>query len=381
MPSKTKIVRDCKRKPVRFTSMIVPNDQLDTIVPYGGMFTTHVTPTDHVYAGIKPLNIPVADRTEQDFIPVMSPASGRVIEIFDGHRITIDHGCGVYSILMVVDRLAGPLAAYADEIKAAGYLSVDVPVRAGQAIGMQRDHAIDFNVFASSTWLSGLANPYSYAFGEAWKPYTADPRPYFTPPLRDLFTSRLQRVSEPRIHRIDHDVIGTAAGSWFLDGTIGYSGRLIADVAGSADPTVNTRPIIGKACSCWSHLSMARHWVDPTAWILSIGSWSTLDGSDADQRMLRIPEGGLSPEDVTAASGTVVYEIVQPMRIDPDGWTPGPPGAPDPIGYRLTPGPGVIGLLALRVNAEGTLTMELDLAHTRVTEFAGFTSAQRTYHR
>lgn len=381
MPARTSVTRDCKRKPVRFTSMIVPHDELDTIVPYGGMFTTHVTPTDHAYVGIRAMSIPVAQRTEEDFIPVMSPAGGRVIEIYAGHRITIDHGCGVYSILMVVDRLSGPLAKYAQRVKRSGYVSVDVPVAAGEVVGMQRDHAIDFNVFASGTWLRGLANPYSYAFGEAWKPYTTDPRAYFTVPLGQLFTGMLQRVSEPRIHRIDHDVAGAAVGSWFLAGTIGYSGRRVADVAGSADPTVNTRPLADKACSCWSHLSVTRHWVDPAVWIVSLGSWAAMDGSDADQRMLVIPDGTPAPEEVTEATGTVIYPIVQPVRVDPDGWVPGAPGAPDPIGYRLVPGPGVLGLLALRVNSDGTLTMELDLTHTQVSDFAGFSAAQRTYHR
>lgn len=373
--------RNCAKRPVRFTSMIVPEDELSTIVPYGGMFTAHVTPTDHAYVGINPMFEDPATRTEDDYIDVLSPAAGRVVEIHDGYRFTIDHGCGVYSVYMVVERLAGPLAQYAEEVKSRGFLAVNVPVAAGMVIGRQRDSSIDYNVFAASTWLRGLANPYSYAMGEGLKPYTADPRPFFTSRLRSLFNSQLQRTSEPRIGRIDHDVAGTAAGSWFLDGTIGYNGRLTSLVAHSSDPQVLTAPLADKACVCWGHLAIAPHWVDPSAWIVSLGSWRALDGSDADQRLIKLSPGQPSPHEITAASGMVVYQIGIPMRVDPPGWVPGPPRAPDPIGYTITSGPGVVGLLAVQVNDDGTLSLEVDLTRTEIADFPGFTSAKRIFHR
>lgn len=33
------------------------------------------------------------------------------------------------------------------------------------------------------------------------------------------------KTSSPRVGKLDHDVIGTAAGNWFLDGTFGYGGN------------------------------------------------------------------------------------------------------------------------------------------------------------
>jgi len=53
--------------------------------------------------------------------------------------------------------------------------------------------------------------------------------------------------------------------------------------------------------------------------------------------------------------------------------------SPFPVGYQAVPGPSKQGTMAVRVNADGSLTVEV-IANPSGT-FSGFTSAARTYTR
>lgn len=363
----------CKASTVKFTSAVLPIDHLAPSTPYGMMVGYHVTPIDHGYIGVDTLNLSETDRTRAAFLPITSPAAGTVIQVqsLEGptpnYRMVINHGCGVYTAYMVMDQVATGIA-------------VGTKVAAGQQIGAQRDHPMDFNVFSSGTWLSGFANPLSYAYGESWKPYTADPSGFWPTNIANAYAAQMQRTSSPRWGKIDYDVVGSASGNWFLDGTAGYSGIPISDLGPGRFFQFGSVP--GKNYYAYGHLAIAPHWVDPTVWIASMGSFLDPNG-DASQheygQFYLDTAGKPTPDTLTAANGTVVYDLYQPSPADAHG-QPIPqtsPTAPLPIGYTVVKG-SLMGSLALRVNADGSLTMQT----TRQGEtFTAFTAAARTFRR
>ena len=368
---------------VTFTSPIVRLDDLLRTVPQGGMIGDHVTPIDHGYIGVKPLTIPLATRTERDYVPIYAPADGEVIEISllgipTSIRIVLAHGCDTYSVFMVVNRLSGALGHLQNDLLATGRLAPNIRLLAGEEFAEQRDNPIDFAVQDGASWLPGFVAPFSYAEGEASKPYTVDPWPYFAPDLDKAFQASLQRIVSPRWGRIDQDLPGTAAGNWFLDGTLGYSGRSI-ETFRSATTTLSGGNVEGKNSYAWSHLAIARHWVQPAKWIFSIGWWKDERG-DPGQWLIEVRTGQPEPTALTADSGVVVY------RLQRFGTSVAPTSeesrdkVPMPINYDVVPF-GTEGLVAVQVNADGTLTIELKPAAQDPASFRGFSAAKRTYRR
>ncbi len=186
----------------------------------------------------------------------------------------------------------------------------------------------------------------------------------------------MQRVAPPRWGRIDLDIDGTAAGTWFLAGTMGYTGHRIESFRGTERPAGGVVP--GKKTYAWSHLAIVRHVVQPGRWMFSTGWWSDSAG-DPVQLMLIGPNGQPEPSALTAASDTMVYELWSWI----DG--PRPPGgsySPLPIDYFVNP-VALRGLVAMRVNADRSLTMEIvPMADGQGRpSFAGFSQASRTYRR
>ena len=361
---------------VTFTSPVIRLEDLLTIVPQGIMVTDHVTPIDHGYIGVRPLAKPRASRTEADFVPITAPADAEVIEVSSlgsptSIRIVLAHGCETYSVLMVVNRLSGALAYLQDDLLRQPQLRPDIRVLAGEELGQQRDNPLDFSVHDGAAWLPGLLAPFSYTTGEAWKPYTVDPWPYFTPGLAAAYEGAMQRIAMPRWGRIDQDVRGTASGNWYLSGTVGYSGRPVDDFRSGVP--LRGGMVDGKLAYSWSHLAFARHAVNTTRWIMSIGWWKDERG-DTAQWVLDVGSGQPEPSQLTAASGMVVYRLwnwTQPMAVN---------DAPQQVGYQITP-VGVVGLIAVQVNGDDTIGIELVPGARDPSAFSAFSSAKRMYRR
>lgn len=375
----------CAPSSIKFTSPVIPLDQIAPIIPYGAMIGGHVTPIDHAYLGVKSLYKAPASRTESDYISVTSPADGTITELSSlgsptSHRVVIRHGCNLVSVFMVLNRPSGVLAPYAAELASKGSVSVNVAVKAGQEFGQQRDNALDFNVFDGTSWLSGFANPFSYTSQDQTKPYTANPLPFFTPAIQAAYEAQLQRTTGNRIGKIDYDVIGAASGNWFLDGTIGYSGNLITTYK-NATSLVIGGSVAGKNDYSWSHLAIAPEPVDTTKWIFSTGWWTNPDG-DATQVMMNIGGGQVTPDKLTAASGLVAYQLVTFVVNNPPGSPTAAAGTMPPYAVGYTVGAGMVrGVVGLQVNADGSLSVEINTAMTSASQFTSFTAAKRTYHR
>ncbi len=364
---------------VTFTSPVINPDDLISTIPQGMMIDGHVTPIDHGYLGVRTLATPQAQRTDADWLPVYAPADGTITEVSllgspTSIRVVIAHGCDTYSIYMVLNRVAGALASLHDELMSRQYLRTSIQVRAGELFGEQRDNPLDFSVHDGATWLPGYVAPFSYTSAEGWKPFTVDPWPYFSPDLAAAYEAKMQRVTAPRWGRIDVDVAGTAAGNWFLAGTLGYGGRSVDEFRNATASLEGGGFVPGKNTYAWSHLSIAPHWVQPAFWIFSTG-WYADPAGDPKQRALVLRAGVPAPSALTPASGTVVYALADWMSA---GQTEGM--APLPVGYEVSYGQSQ-GVVALRVNEDGTLNVEVFPTVNDPAQFTGFTPDVRTYRR
>ena len=365
---------------VTFTSPVIRPEDLIVTVPQGMVVGDHVTPIDHGYIGVRGLQKPRAARTEADYVRIAAPADAEVIEVSSlgsptSMRVVLAHGCDTYSVYMVVNRLSGALAHLQDDVQRGGRPAVrGLRILAGEEFGMQRDNPLDFSVHDGASWLPGFLSPFAYTSSDSWKPYTVDPWPYFTPELGAFYESKMQRVAAPRWGVIDQDVAHTAAGNWFLDGTVGYSGRSVEAVRSATTPLMGG-PFDGKNSPAWSHLSFLRHWVQPGRFVMSIGWWRDERGDPA-QFLIDAAPGQLDPSQLTPSSGVVVYRLRT--------WSSSPGlnnENPAPIGYDLVPGPLVLGLVAVQVNADDTLTIEAIPGAQEPATFKGFTTSKRTYRR
>ncbi len=377
----------CSPQSIKFTSPVVPLDQMAPSVPYGDMVGDHVTPIDHMYIGIKSLYKTPSQRTEADYVPVTAIADGRIVAFSSlgsptSLLVSISHGCNLWSLYMVLNKATGVLAPYANKLVGMQNVGINIPIKAGQEFGRQRDNSLDFAIFDGTSWLSGFANPYSY-MGEAWKPYTADPLPFFTAEIRAAFEANLQRRATPQIGKIDHDIVGTASGTWFLDGTAGMSGILLTDYQ-NATTEIQHGTVVGKSHQAWNHLSIAPHAVDITRWIFSTGSWSTLTG-DHKQAVFDFSAGQVTPNKLTVANGLVAYVLVTASPKEPAGSPARSLGttAPFAVGYTLFQDPmaQVFGVVGLQVNKDGSLKVEINTTFTSAAQFTAFTSEVRSYHR
>ena len=375
----------CAPSSISFTSPVLPLDQLAPAIPYGLMVGGHVTPIDHAYLGVKALSIPASQLTASDYVPVTAPAAGTILEVSNlgsptSYRVVIDHGCNLYSVYMVMNKVTGVLASLAAQAAASGYVKANVKVKAGDEFGRQATNMLDFNVFDGTQWLSGFQNVQAYLTLDTWKPYTADYLPFFTPSIRTAMEAQLQKTSSPRVGKIDYDIAGTASGNWFLAGTNGYAGRLNSDYE-NATAMLGGGTVPGKNDYSWSHLAIAPHQVDTKAWVFSSGWWNDPKG-DADQAALVVGSGQVAPDKLTSANGMVVYKLAQLSYAPPAGVTPNPPGsmAPWPVGYTIITGSSR-GVVALQVNADGSLSLELNTTLTDPASLTSFTAAKRIYNR
>lgn len=367
----------CSPSTIKFTKPVIPLDKLAPTIPYGMMVGDHVTPIDHAYLGVKTLAIPMASRTANDYVPVTAPADGVITEFGNlgsptSYRVVINHGCNVFSVYMVLNKGTGLLADAYSKLAPNGYAYVNIPIKAGEEFGRQRDNMLDFNVFDGTKFLSGFANVYSYLTGDTSKPYTVNYLPFFTDEIRTAMENVLQRTSSPRVGKIDQDVVGAAAGNWFLAGTNGYGGNPISLYENATSQVMGGGIVSTKNFYAWSHLAIAHHEVDIDKWILSTG-WFKDSNGDSTQFMLVVGSGQLTPDKLTFSSGAVTYELAQVTYINPPGTPDRPEGStePRPVGYTIGAGT-LLAKVTLQVNSDNSLSLEFGSA---------FTAAKRTYNR
>jgi hypothetical protein len=96
--------------------------------------------------------------------------------------------------------------------------------------------------------------------------------------------------------------------------------------------------------------------------------------------MLVVPNGTPEPSALTAAAGTVVYELWSWLDGPRDNAFPGS-RSPLPIDYWVNP-VALRGVVAMQVNADRSLSLEIIPAvDGRRPPFSAFSASRRTYRR
>ena len=292
-----------------FTSVLFPPHLITGILPMGKMNpqSGHVTPTDHLYIH---RDVPLGEDSNY----VVAPADGFIVDIqrfgqdhpldrdnplsptVPDYRLTFMHSCTVFTIFIHLGEFAPAIAEKVGQISLNGqWADKPIEVKAGEPIAKFGATSLDWSVHDADTTLAGFVLPEHYE-SEPWKIHTVDPFQLYSEPIKSELLSKMIRTVEPRAGKIDYDIDGKIVGTWFMDGTVDYSGNV--------PPT----------SKYWQgHLSIAYGYIDPTQIRISFG----LDTGINDELYCNICQGaygvrGNQPDPATVGpdSGIVKYELM-----------------------------------------------------------------------
>ena len=277
----------CSGKFIRLSYPPVNLDKITYIIPMGGLAGEHVAPIDHQYYQNffnTEANIDVyapADGIVTDIQHMGSFRGDRQREPFDDYRVVIEHTCTISTIFIHIDKLSDKVKAVAP--RPGEYVSVNVPVKAGEVIGWF-DNNVDFNV-VDKEFTINFINPESYE-SDPNRAHIQDPFYYYDEPLKTKLISKSLRTAKPEGGTIDYDIDGALTGTWFREGTKGWGGlrqeRYWAD-----------------------HLAVVPNNIDPEHFIFSIGTF------DGIARQFGVKGNAPEPSQVGKETDLVKYELVE----------------------------------------------------------------------
>jgi hypothetical protein len=293
--------------------LIYEPDLFDVLVPMGRAWDSHVTPTDHLYVFLY---------EERERKMVKTPAAGRIINIesfsrtqspfWDSSikepdlRVIIAHSCTLFSVFIHVGELVPKVAAVVGEIEPGGrwHAGSDtiIELNAGDPFAVLGGSSFDYSLHDETKSLTGFQIPEHYE-GEAWKIHTVDPFDYMTDEIVSILLAKNVRQVEPYGGKIDYDVVGTLAGNWFIDGTVGYAGGGLDQV------------------NYWDgHLSIHYDHVDPSKIRISIGQDTGLTQDDyrVCGAVYAVMNNSPDPATITVDDEIVKYELTGRMKPDQD---------------------------------------------------------------
>lgn len=333
-------------EPARFDYPPAELDRIRNILPMGGVNGDHVAPIDHIYL-----------RSEDD-VEVYSPARGTLIhmqhmgsfrgddenlEPFDDYRLVIIHDC-YQSTFIHLDELSPRLAAVAPEF--GGFVSLDVPLEAGEPLGSFTG-SMDYLIIDESR-TNNLTNPDSYSdYPE--RLHIFDPFDYFSDEIRTDLRELCLRTEEPVGGYIDYDREGTLLGTWFMEGTNGWSG-------------------LDQSRYWRHHLAIIYNNLVPDHIMVSLGNYK---GKAAQ---FGVKGNAPDPAEVTADTGMVKYYLVDYQYFDGESYN----RMPEEKGLEMVNSEHAIGVLLLQLLEDGTLRYEL---FPDTGDAGGFTENAEIYQR
>lgn len=153
-------------------------------------------------------------------IPVIAPSDGQVtvLRTHEGigdknqHAIHLQVSTTIWLLWGHVGRLSDKLAQEAPPLGTSQ--NVRIPVTAGEVLGYVAKQALDLAVNDMSRQ-GQLLHPEFYASN----PNAVPLEDYYQEPLKSQIIALTVRNAEPRTGRMGHDVAGTLAGLWYLEGS------------------------------------------------------------------------------------------------------------------------------------------------------------------
>lgn len=297
--------QNCNDRDVSFTSAPMNMNELSYIRPLGAVSDGHVTPTDHVYIGGPNMN--AADNT----YPVLMPADGAITQISampaqyigdkqdqqvaqEDHRIVISHSCRYFSIYIHIHKLSDKLKAAVGTLQPNENKQTDLELKAGEVVGYIGGSTFDWTPIDTTKTLAGFISPKLYE-GEPWKIHTVSPFDLYEGSLKTDLEAKSLRTAAPVGGKIDYDQPGKLIGTWFREGSGGYSGSN------------------NNEGRYWDgHLSVAPDYISPSSTIVSIGNWT------GSAKQLTV-SGTADPASITKDSGVVKYELRKLSYITKNG--------------------------------------------------------------
>jgi hypothetical protein len=359
----------CKGTSTNLTAGIVDPTKLAYIKPLGGMSGAHVLPIDHIYV-IYPNFATGGSHVADPTRPITSPAGGSIIDVGDfqignnypypDYRVTISHSCNLFSIFTHVSKLIGPAADILHHLTN-GHWEGNIPIKSGEAFA-DASIAFEYTLFDQTKKLTGLDTP-SFA-GSPAELYVANILDYLPASLEPAYEAKFLSTTAPIGGKVDWNVVGSAQGDWFVENTNGFRGI--------GDPGL---PTYGSPCDLYTKtdLAIVPDNIARKTFIYSFGDWAGCWGQFVSK------DPTIDSSKITSASGTVVIELAELGYVDAAGARVDP-GNP-PKDYLIVPGDTVKGLLAIRVNADNSLTVEKLPGATSKSSFTGFDAQAQTYVR
>jgi hypothetical protein len=276
---------------------------IGVIEPYGLVAGGHVTPVDHQYYYGKD------QKAAASTYDVLAPADGTIVSVEArprggsnaDFRVVISYSCTFFSYFDLANSLSPEVAA----LMPTGYATkngpqkVVIPVKQGQVLAKVGGQSLDFAVWDTTKTLKGLLVHDAYNNYEPWKIHTVSPMDYYTADAKAQVLPFYVGAAVPQDGKLDDDVDGTAAGSWFKKGTNGYIG---------AFKQTEFNPMTYAD----GHFSFAPDLFDPSDWVFSTGAVN--HGTQYGVKKLTVV-----PNKLTTSSGAVKYELVQLEHVDENG--------------------------------------------------------------
>lgn len=360
--------KGCKNQPVAFTFSPLAVSDIGYIQPLGLMTDGHVTPVDHIYIAPKDSN------AAEGSYSVAMPADGRVLAVQsmpaqyigdktgmtrapDDYRLVVRFSCRYLSIFIHLHELAPALKAAVGALQPGeNSRPIDIPIQAGELLAKLGSRPFDWTMVDLRTTLTGFITPALYN-GEPWKIHSIDPISVYAGDLKTQLEALNLRSEPPLGGKIDNDVKGALIGNWFRVGSGGYSSNNSESSARYYD----------------GHLAVAPNYIDPSSMMVSIGNWQ----GAAKQFLVK---GKVDPASVTAVSGPIKYEL-----LNPDSYTmaDGQPWDSNTIPIKplmLQQNGDVQGTIMFQVLAGEKLKVET-FPGKKASAVSDFTSAAKMYER
>jgi hypothetical protein len=342
------------------------------IEPMGLEIGGHVTPIDHGYFYIKGAFV-----TPSQQAAVYSPIDGTVTNVgrtvrqgdpaakadtsntatYDDDAITIEGTCTFRVRFSNLVKFAGPLAEKIGTMKDNENKNPNYKIKAGELVGYTGQptaNGIDVWVENDEKTLTGFIHPEQYTKAEAWKTHVVDFFENTSEPLKAQLLAYSTRGTAPFFGKIDYDLPGKLVGTWFREGSGGYSG--------------NQKGSEGY----WDgHLSIVPEGHDPSQTVISFGNYQ------GKAQQFAVVGNTPDPAKVDQSTGLVKYELGQISYVSADT---GQPWDIKTATHVKAKAGAANGTVLIQMTGNETIKMETFPGKT-TTQVSGFTSNAKIYTR
>jgi hypothetical protein len=241
----------------------------------------HAEPTSHAY--IYDWDLLSGSPSEETVQNVYAPATGNVI-------FTLNNA-GSWKIIF---RCTDSFYYYLDHVVTSMPPAIGTEVHAGDLLGQtQVGSALDVGAFDATVTLTGFVNPARYGYDEL---HCVTPWEYFVEPYKSQLYDNIYRApGAPADARIDQDVSGTLAGTWFEQSL-------------PVDSSIDNSP------QAWPKtISFALDEYDGSTPRVSVGGWPSSTGNPGLPvgGVWAIPSGLSSWSSITVGSGLQGFPLLQ----------------------------------------------------------------------